>query len=184
MKKSIIICLSALILVLAFGPAQAQPHFSPVTITGANYAVTVNDALIDAATPFAVNDEIGLFVDDGGVDVLVGSAVFTGSFPLGIVAYENDPSTPAKDGFDAGDAIIIRVWDASESIEYTDIGTVFYAVGNGFYGFTPYTYIALISPAIGIPTVGQWGLIILTLSMLIGGTLVMRRRRVGVPVSA
>ncbi len=69
---------------------------------------------------------------------------------------------------------IIRVWDDKAGIEYVAGAT--YSIENRMYGFGLLSAISLLTASIAIPTVGEWGLIVMGLLFLITGTLVMRRQ--------
>ncbi|MCP4707904.1 MAG: IPTL-CTERM sorting domain-containing protein [Planctomycetes bacterium] len=178
MKRVILISMAiSLLFILTAGPALAQ-HFAPVSITGANYAITITTAQVNAIIPLEAGvDEIGLFAMDGVTEICVGAGLYTG-VPLGLVAYEDDTfNTPLiKDGFVTGEAIIIRVWDASEGVEYVAQAT--YSTGDGTYGLGLFSIISMLTTSAPIPTVSEWGLMAMSLLLLIAGTLVMRRQRI------
>ncbi|MCP4710632.1 MAG: IPTL-CTERM sorting domain-containing protein [Planctomycetes bacterium] len=182
MKRLTLILLSlGLFFILTVGSTQAQ-HFTPMAITGSQYSVTITTAQLNSMIPLEAGaDEIGFFAMDGVTPICVGAAVYTG-VPIGIPTYADDTiMTPLiKDGFTAGETIIIRIWDNSEGVEY--IATATYSTGDGTYGFGVFSVISLLTTSAPIPTVGEWGMIVMGLLLLIAGTLVMRRRQLALSV--
>ncbi|MCP4712191.1 MAG: IPTL-CTERM sorting domain-containing protein, partial [Planctomycetes bacterium] len=139
-----------------------------------SYAIVINNATIDG-NPLDLNDEVGVFAVGSSGPFCVGAAIY-GSFPLSITAWEDDPLTPQKDGFTAGEPIIFRIWDSSENVEFMGIFTIVGGNGDGNFGTLPFTMVDLQNGAF-IPTISEWGMIIMSLLLLITGTLVLRRRR-------
>jgi hypothetical protein len=95
-------------------------HFVPVyTSVYQPMNIIVTAATLDGLD-LGAGDEIGIFDIDGSNEICVGSAVLTGPIgatPLAVVASTDDPLTPEKDGFTAGNTIIYRFWDSSENTE-------------------------------------------------------------------
>ncbi len=113
-----------------------------------------------------------------------------------IEVFENDPGTnPVIDGFVIGDQIRVVVWDIETDHESSPIDPAgaFFPDPNGIIEITTasgvppgdvnvvatFTVSAVPAP-IPIPTMGEWGLIILTLMMMIGATVLIRRRQFAV----
>ncbi len=93
------------------------------------YGATINGYDIE------VGDEIGIF--DG--NLCVGAGVFDGTYYLGMKASEDDPTSEEIDGFVAGHSYSLRLWDASENIEVTNVSislhsgsTVFVSSGSAW----------------------------------------------------
>ena len=88
--------------------------------------------IVTAATLDGINlgagDEIGIFDIDGSNEICVGSVVLTGPIgatPLAVVASTDDPLTPEKDGFTAGNTILYRFWDSSENTEIVCVSVTY-----------------------------------------------------------
>jgi hypothetical protein len=60
-------------------------------------------------------DEIGIYTESG---LCIGGAVLTDEYPLGMMAWMDDPRTEEVDGFKSGEQMVAKYWDASEDIEY------------------------------------------------------------------
>ncbi|MCK5337327.1 MAG: hypothetical protein KAJ50_00900, partial [Bacteroidales bacterium] len=95
-------------------------HFTPVYSGNAYQPMNfiVSAAALDAGN-LGTGDEIAVFDVDGGTQICVGSLVLTGPISGNVVfvAATDDPLTPAKDGFTAGNSIIYRYWDNSAGVE-------------------------------------------------------------------
>jgi hypothetical protein len=66
-------------------------------------------------------DEIGIYTTSG---LCVGGTVVTDKYPLGIMAWQDDPRTEEVDGFTPGEKVAIKYWDASEEEEYELLKTI------------------------------------------------------------
>jgi len=66
-------------------------------------------------------DELGIFTENG---LCVGGIVLTDHYPLGLMAWMDDPRSDMLDGFEPGEKMTIKYWDASEDINYKAIITV------------------------------------------------------------
>ena len=183
MKRLVLILFSlSLFLVIWAGSAHAQQHFTPMATTGGHYDVVIQSGQLNDIVPLEAGaDEIGLFtLDTDGTEICVGMRVVTdtlspGTGPLGILAYEDDTNTSIKDGYTFGDPIIVRVWDNSMSQEYVAI--VAFAQGDGTYGSGLYSVVSTLTTTAAIPTVGEWGMIFLGLTMLVTGAWFLRTRK-------
>ncbi len=155
--------------------------------------ITVNGGAL------AVGDEIAIMTPNGsGAYLAVGVGCYDGTDPVSIIVYQDAPGPPL-DGYTTGGPMRIVVYDDSDDdffwadppgVTFIDpvpipiMETESAGLPFGVPGFTIAASTHTNSSGLTVPTVGQWGLIILTLLMLIGGTLVMRKRRVDVPVNA
>ena len=119
--------------------AQAQEcnsepsHFEFASGTEYNYSLVVQqDSSMCELQPC---DEIGVF--DGSL--CVGATVFEGTWPIGIVASQDDDYyTPdVVDGYIPGNQISFRIWRSDSDTE-TSTNTHF-MTGNGTFGDGPYT---------------------------------------------
>jgi hypothetical protein len=134
MKRIIFILV---ILLSPMGLAFSQSHFSKIW---SGYGFDQMNFYVSSATINGENlqngDEVAVF--DGGN--CVGVILVTGPGMLSLVASKDDPVTPGLvDGFREGNPATFKMWDASRSIEVTDItvnlsgGTlVFEASGSAF----------------------------------------------------
>jgi len=126
--KKIITIFSVLILLSNFSYSQ---HFTPIW-TGYPYqpmSIVVQNATIDAVTMEA-GDEVAVFdIGDGGSLICVGSVVLTGGTII-VTASADEPGSGIE-GFTAGNDIVFKMWDNSESKEIT----LNYPVFNDEYPF-------------------------------------------------
>jgi subtilisin family serine protease len=106
-----------------------QPtHFKFRANTGSSYALVVDDATLDGAR-LSRCDEIGVFTRAG---LCVGAVAWNDTLPLGFAAWEDDPQTPAVDGYRPGEKMYFLIWDASAKKEYDGIPA--YKIGDGNFG--------------------------------------------------
>lgn len=125
-----------------FGPfsqfslyASSLQYYEPVPPTGQPYAIIVTEATFEDAS-LLVGDEIGFF--DG--DVCVGAMAVNGEWPMPVVTWQSDAGQGLP-GFIVGNPIIASVW-LQETEEVFD-AQITYQVGNGTYGFGPFSQITL-----------------------------------------
>ncbi|MBZ0265963.1 T9SS type A sorting domain-containing protein [bacterium] len=121
-------------------------HFTPVDATGLPYAIFVQNIDGDNFAP-GQGDEIGLF--DG--DLCVGSGVYNDVFPVTLIGWQQDIENDLT-GYTPGNEISYRIWDFSLGQEYE--AEAQYIVGNGEWGFGPYSEINLFG------NIDQHGLVI------------------------
>ena len=129
------------IYIIFLGALFNQIHFTDIpSNTGENQAI-----IIEQCIGLDVGDEIGIFDSNGLIssdcsdqynEILVGSGVYNGEqlFITGIGSFDY---CDLEDGYQMpgwinGNSIIIKVWDASQDIEY--IPNVNYITGNGYWG--------------------------------------------------
>lgn len=92
-------------------PAAAESHFADCTAqTGSNATVIIPAAVTD---DLEQGDEIAAFTPEGAC---AGVAVWDGE-SLALALWEDDPTTPEKEGFAEGEAIAFRVWRAGPQVE-------------------------------------------------------------------
>ncbi|MBT6010386.1 MAG: choice-of-anchor D domain-containing protein, partial [Candidatus Marinimicrobia bacterium] len=141
--------ISGNVLILHNDPAQGSPfsvpvsgygydnQFSPVPETGLPYTILVNHVnLDDHSMPYG--SQVGIFDDN----LCVGSAVYLGSYPLQVTAWEQD-SENALAGFSPGNSISIKVHTtAFDSVTVIDAETNF-SVGDGLFGAGSYSVVSL-----------------------------------------
>jgi len=187
MKQWALILLSLyLFFVITTGSAHAQ-HFTVMAITGdPPYRVLIQSGQLSEIIALEETvDEVGLFTlaEDGITEICIGMSAVTDDFsmgtgPLGIVAYRwdrNPYTNPSgvKNGFEDGDPIIIRIWDNSMNMEYVAIVDF---LQGGTYGDGAETVISTFTTTAPIPTVGEWGMIFLGLTILVVGNYELRIR--------
>jgi hypothetical protein len=130
-----------LLIIPLIAPAQTPTqHFRFTNNTGENYAILVRNATLNGAS-LAAGDEIGVFTPAG---LCVGAAVvdMSGKIPLaGLTAWEDDPQTPAVDGYIGAESMSFRFWDAATQTELNATAT--YRMGDGTFGFDPFTDVDL-----------------------------------------
>ncbi len=105
--------------------------------TGGSYSIVINT--IDY-NELSAGDEVGVF--DGSL--CVGSAIYSGSFPLSLTAWKNDPQTNEKDGFTYGNTMIFMYYDTSKNSDL-DADAV-YSSGDGKFGTEAYAVISKLTP--------------------------------------
>ena len=110
-------------------------HFTTVQSTGLPYNIIITDALINDQT-LESGDEIAVLDDT----LVVGSAVYEGTFPLQITAWEGDPSQGLS-GFIKGNLISFKIYDSSAQTEYDAESD--YSTGNGNFGTGAYSAVSL-----------------------------------------
>ncbi len=103
-------------------------HFAPVEPTGMPFAIV---CALGENTVLQAGDEIAVF--DG--DLCVGAISCTGEWPLALTAWCGDPSN-GMSGFQTGNPMSFRVWQASEELE--EVANVVLIEGNGQFGTGPY----------------------------------------------
>lgn len=202
MKRLTILFSVLIISAIMVAPAWAScpaTHFTAPTPTGLPLLMTFNSADItfNNGQNLAAGDEIAVFAGDGsGNWLLVGLECYPGVDPMPILANGDNAVLPGKDGFEVGDPIRITVYDDDTGSYFlSDVAATFIDPLASPFGMetpsvgglgAPLGFVTANTPAnmsgITVPTVGEWAMIILTLSFMISATLVMRRRQVAVIV--
>jgi hypothetical protein len=118
-------------------PVAAQTHFEFVRNTIDSYSLVIVSADIDG-NALEANDEIGVFTPSG---ICVGAALLPPLTNLALTAWQDDPNTPVVDGYNPGDTMHFRIWDASAGLEIRATPT--YQRGNGLFGDGPYAQLTL-----------------------------------------
>lgn len=98
-------------------------HTTTVTLpwfyanTGISHTVivptSVNPAI--AGTPIAVGDFVGVFYDSSGTLACAGFEAWSGTSPLAVSAFGDDPTTTLKDGLAPGETLRWKIWRQSDS---------------------------------------------------------------------
>jgi len=104
------------------------PCLSPwsYTVTGSQHIIIipVNAAPEIFGEPLAPYDWIGVFfLNDDGEETCGGAVQWTGTGNVGFMAYADDPTTPEKDGFDAGEPFRWRLSRCGNPEEFTAFAT-------------------------------------------------------------
>ncbi|HEX7071601.1 MAG TPA: putative Ig domain-containing protein, partial [Rhodothermales bacterium] len=111
--------------------ALAQTHFNDcVSMTGSSANVIVPASIEPTlnGSPLANGDEIAVFTTDG---TCAGAATWTGG-NLSLTVWGDDAVTTEKDGFQPGEELTFRLWDASADTEAVEV-TVVYDASQPFY---------------------------------------------------
>ncbi len=125
--------------IIAAGQTPTQ-HFRFTNNTGENYAILVRSATLNGAS-LAAGDEIGVFTPAG---LCVGATVvdMPGKIPLaGFTAWQDDPQTPAVDGYNDNESMSFRFWHAATQTELSATAT--YRMGNGTFNSDPFADVDL-----------------------------------------
>ncbi len=116
----------------------AQPQYFKFTSnTGDSYSIVLDSATLDGNS-LQIGSEIGVFTPAG---LCVGAVVWTGTTPLGLIAWSDDSQTTALDGYVAGESIFFKIWDSGTNNEYDAAAT--YALGNGKFGDGAFAQVSL-----------------------------------------
>ncbi len=129
------VSLVALLLMVMVPVALAQVHFTPVDPTGIWSTIIIDDAVWDEVT-LVEGDEIGVF--DG--DLCVGAvAIEAGqTWPVSVNAIGADDANGLL-GYTDNNPMTFLLWKDADELERTAI--VSYEMGNGRFGYDPYTHI-------------------------------------------
>jgi len=119
--------------------SQSLPgkHFVVHHQTDDYYSILVNSVRMDGKEAEG-GDELGIFTEDG---LCVGSVVLQGEFPIGVMAWADDPQTEELEGFKPGEAMVFKVYDASEGQECK--ATAIYTQGDGKFGSSVFASVSL-----------------------------------------
>ncbi|OQY26451.1 MAG: hypothetical protein B6244_13550 [Candidatus Cloacimonetes bacterium 4572_55] len=166
MKKVSFIFGIFLLAIFVSGMGHAQTIHFIYTTTNYNLCPIVIQTADILGQPLESGDEIGVF--DG--NLCVGAITYTDTLPLTFQAHGASTSPPLP-GYTTGNPISFRVWDASLGIEAPAQPT--FVNGNGTFNGSGAAISAL--GVASIPTVGEWGMIILALLTLGVGAIMIRR---------
>ncbi len=105
------------------------PCFTFTSNTGNSYSIVVDSASL--VSPVVAGDEVGVF--DGSL--CVGASVFSGTWPLGLTAWQDDSRTTAKDGYTPGNPMLFKKCHNSL---ISDLCTPHITRGDGNFGTGDY----------------------------------------------
>lgn len=82
------------------------------TNTGTSHTVIIPLSAVSAAhgLPLVAGDLIGFFYDSLGTEVCAGFETWTGTGPIGVAVFGDDPTTQTRDGFLTGEVLKVKVW--------------------------------------------------------------------------
>jgi hypothetical protein len=118
MKRTILIIFILLKISVTYAGSSHFPDISP-TRTWVDYAGKIT---INSHDPVNGTDEIAVFVNDNnGGELIAGKTVIGNSVDnyYLISVYGNDNRTPTKEGANAGDTLIFKVWSSQYNVEQT-----------------------------------------------------------------
>jgi hypothetical protein len=130
---------------------ETPEHFVFKSNTGDSYPVVIDSAILDSLE-LEECDEIGVFADTGDAKGLlcVGASVYhPADLPVPLTAWKDDPFTPERDGYLAGDSMYFKVWSYGQERE--EYASSYYEVGNGLFEFEIYSKLWLSAPITGPP---------------------------------
>jgi hypothetical protein len=139
------------LLSFTFAAGQSQTHFKFTANTGSFYSIVVEKATANGSG-LAIGDEIGVFTASG---LCAGAVTLLQTTNIALAAWQDDPQTPAIDGFKPGEAMLFKVWKASADSEL--IAKPQYASGDGTFGNGPFAIITLLegltnhAPVVDLP---------------------------------
>jgi hypothetical protein len=86
--------------------------------TGVSHTVVIPQGTVPHVDglPVTVGDYIGVFYDSAGTLACAGYEMWTGSSNVSLSAFGDDPMTPVKDGFFAGETFKWKIWRHSDGI--------------------------------------------------------------------
>ena len=112
----------------AVAKVTAAPWTFTNTGTSHTVIVPVNAVSPTFGLPLVAGDLVGFFYDSLGTEVCAGFETWTGTGPIAIAVFGDDPTTPAKDGYVAGEALKVKVWLSRGKVNYAAQAT-FLAAG-------------------------------------------------------
>jgi len=121
-------------------------HFTFTFNTEESYSIVIDNASLDGI-PLETGDEIGVFTSAG---LCVGASVWDGNVPLPLTAWADDSQTPEVDGYNSGEQMFFRVWDASAGTSDDYAAKATYSIGNGNFGFGAYARVSLLEAVTSI----------------------------------
>jgi len=90
-----------------------QSHFTYISHTPEFFPIIIDSIFIDSVE-IAEGDQIGVFTPAG---LCVGAEYFEGEIPIFLAAWMDDYTTEAIDGYQSGEPMTFKLWDASAGIE-------------------------------------------------------------------
>ena len=122
-----------------FNKPLENKHFIVNSRSGFSQSVIIDNIDFDE---ISIGDEIGLFAKSitDNSELLVGSAVYNNSFPMGFSAWQDDEQTEVEDGFVNEDKMIIRIWDLENNIEI-NAENIEFSGSDRFNSEAPYLWI-------------------------------------------
>jgi hypothetical protein len=105
--------------VKAVAKVSAVPWTFTNTGTSHTVIIPVNAAGAARGLPLVAGDLVGFFYDSLGTEACAGYDTWTGTGPIGVAVFGDDPTTQAKDGFLAGEVFKIKVWLTRPGTSYT-----------------------------------------------------------------
>jgi hypothetical protein len=95
-------------------------HFTGYKTTEDYQAVLVQ-SINGKGIELSAGDELGVFTESG---LCIGGVVLTDTYPIGLMAWMDDPRTEEVEGFMPGEQMVMKCWDASEEQEYELLITI------------------------------------------------------------
>ncbi|MCP4710633.1 MAG: T9SS type A sorting domain-containing protein [Planctomycetes bacterium] len=95
----------------------------------------------------AIGDEVALFAQSDAGEFCIGASVWQGELPFTISGWSDDPMTDEKDGYTAGEAIIVKAWTAADDQESKV--TVIFEDDNSIYESALYSIASIDMEALG-----------------------------------
>jgi hypothetical protein len=89
-------------------------HFSEFE-TSEDYQAILIESFTGNGIEIVAGNELGVFTESG---ICVGGVVLTEDYPIGLVAWMDNSRTEELDGFEPGDKMVMRYWDAGTDQEY------------------------------------------------------------------
>jgi len=155
--------------IIFFNLIISQVHFSDLPDnTGVSHMIIIQNII-----GLDIGDEVGLFDSNGLLsngdcsneygEILVGAAIYNGEqiSPVGVgsIDFCSFPDGYQLPGFIGGNSIVIKVWDASEDIEY--VPEVIYNSGSENWGFNDsnFSVIDLIVNELSVNIINEFSMI-------------------------
>ncbi|MFQ5638290.1 MAG: T9SS type A sorting domain-containing protein [bacterium] len=132
-----------------FAMMLGPTHFTFASNTGESYSVVIDNATLDG-NQLTNGDEIGVFTPSG---LCVGAAVWDGATPLALTAWADNSQTNDVDGYNSGEKMSFKIWDASAGTQDDYPATPTYSAGNGNFGDGAFTRISLLEAVTSVTQV-------------------------------
>ncbi len=118
------------------------PQFYQARQHSANYHAVVIDNVVLQSSPLSGNEEIGIFTADG---LCVGAAKVQLEAPTPIAVWQDNPDTPERDGYRAGEALHYRLYRPASRSEQ-DLSSNW----RGDLAQSPFTLMTLAEPELPV----------------------------------